>query len=111
MQASVLPEIKGVYRSEYQDIHSQVLQNVLKRLDGAFDRFFERVKNAETPGYPRFKGRNRYNSFTYPQKGTLLPMRAVSASPRSARSRGSFTDLWKGRSRPAPSSTKQGNGT
>ncbi len=46
-------------------LHSQVLQNVLKRLDGAFDRFFERVKKGETPGYPRFKGRNRYNSFTY----------------------------------------------
>ncbi len=64
MQANDLPEIKDI-REEYQDIHSQVLQNVLKRLDGAFDRFFERVKNGETPGYPRFKGRNRYTSFTY----------------------------------------------
>jgi putative transposase len=71
MQASVLPEIKGI-REEYQDIHSQVLQNVLKRLEGAFERFFERVKNGETPGYPRFKGRNRYNSFTYPQAGYSL---------------------------------------
>ncbi len=26
-------------------------------------------RNGETPGYPRFQGRNRYNSFTCPQVG------------------------------------------
>jgi len=31
-----------------------------------YDRFFDRVKNGEKPGYPRFKGRNQYASFTYP---------------------------------------------
>ncbi len=72
MQADDLPEIKGVLREEYQQIHSQVLQNVLKRLDEAFEGFFRRVKAGETPGYPRFQGRNRYNSFTYPQKGYSL---------------------------------------
>ena len=25
------------------------------------------MKNGETPGYPRFHGRDRFNSFTYPQ--------------------------------------------
>jgi putative transposase len=59
-------------REEYQDIHSQVLQDVLLRLDRAFAAFFRRVKNGETPGYPRFQGRNRYNSFTYPQGGYSL---------------------------------------
>ncbi len=72
MQANDLPELKGVIREEYQEIHSQVLQNVLKRLDEAFEGFFRRVKAAEEPGYPRFQGRNRYNSFTYPQKGYSL---------------------------------------
>ena len=51
------------------DIHSQVAQDVLKRLDKAFKSFFRRVKNGETPGYPRFKSWNRYNSFTYPDSG------------------------------------------
>jgi len=46
-----LPEIKEI-RPEYNDIHSQVLQDVLLRLKRAFDRFFERVKNGEKPGYP-----------------------------------------------------------
>jgi putative transposase len=64
-----LPEIKTEIREEYQDIHSQVLQDVLLRLKKAFDNFFRRVANGEEPGYPRFQGRNRYNSFTYPQGG------------------------------------------
>jgi putative transposase len=53
-------------RPEYQEIASHVLQDVLHRLDKAFAAFFRRIRNGETPGYPRFKGRNRYNSFTYP---------------------------------------------
>jgi putative transposase len=74
-----LPEIKEM-RSEYHDIHSQVLQDVLLRLKRAFDRFFERVKNGEKPGYPRFQGRNRYNSFTYPQSGFTLEEKHVTLS-------------------------------
>jgi len=67
-----LPEIKAEIREEYQDIHSQVLQDVLLRLKKAFDNFFRRVANGQEPGYPRFQGRNRYNSFTYAQSGYSL---------------------------------------
>ena len=67
-QSAQLPAIKEV-RPEYHDIHSQVLQDILTRLDRAFQRFFARVKAGETPGYPRFHGANRYNSFTYKQFG------------------------------------------
>jgi putative transposase len=68
MQSAQLPAVKEV-RPEYRDIHSQVLQDVLTRLDRAFQRFFARVKAGQTPGYPRFQGANRYNSFTYKQFG------------------------------------------
>jgi len=61
-----LVEIKEVLRPEYQDIASHVLQDVLFRLEKAYQRFFQRVKNGEKPGYPRFQGRHRYTSFTYP---------------------------------------------
>ncbi len=67
-QSAQLPEIKQA-RPEYQDIYSQVLQNVLTRLDRTFQAFFRRVQAGETPGYPRFKSSNRYNSFTYKQFG------------------------------------------
>src|SRR5438270_9790654 len=53
-------------RPEYQEIGSHVLQDVLHRLDKTFQAFFRRVRNGEKPGYPRFQGRNRYDSFTYP---------------------------------------------
>lgn len=49
--------------------HSQVLQNAQERVDLALKAFFRRVKRGETPGYPRFRGRGWYDSFTYPQSG------------------------------------------
>lgn len=65
-QQNDLPEIKHEIRPEYEDIAAHVLQDVLNRLKKAFDNFFRRCKNGENPGYPRFQGRNRYDSFTYP---------------------------------------------
>ncbi len=70
-QANQLPEIKAI-REEYQDIHSQVLQDVLRRVKKAFDNFFRRCENGETPGFPRFQGCNHYDSFCYPQGGYSL---------------------------------------
>ena len=67
-QNKQLPEIKEI-REEYRDIYSQVLQDVLTRVDKAMDNFFRRVKNGEKPGYPRFKSGDRYDSFTYTQSG------------------------------------------
>jgi putative transposase len=65
-QAVSLPEVKK-FRPEYDSVHSQVLQDVLKRLDKAYQAFFRRVKAGAKAGFPRFQGRNRFDSFTYPQ--------------------------------------------
>ncbi|MBA2704787.1 MAG: IS200/IS605 family element transposase accessory protein TnpB [Blastocatellia bacterium] len=48
-------------------VHSQVLQDVLHRVDRAYQAFFRRCKTGEKPGYPRFRGRGWYDSFTFPQ--------------------------------------------
>lgn len=72
-QIKDLPEIKAIIRPEYQEIGAHVLQDVLRRLDKAYTDFFRRVKNGEKPGYPRFQGRNRYNSFTYPDASGWKP--------------------------------------
>lgn len=53
-------------------VHSQVLQNVSNRVDKAYQAFFRRVKNGEEPGFPRFRGKGWYDSFTYPQSGFSL---------------------------------------
>jgi len=66
-----LPDIKKD-RPDLARIHSQVVQNVLKRVAFAFDNFFRRVKEGQKPGFPRFRSRSRYDSFTYLQSGFSL---------------------------------------
>jgi len=53
-------------------VHSQVLQNINQRIAFAFDNFYNRLEKGEKPGFPRFKGKNRYDSITYPQSGFSL---------------------------------------
>jgi putative transposase len=65
-QAGQLREIKNEC-PEYKNIHAQVLQDVLRRVDKNFRRFFSCVKRGEKAGYPRFRSHSRYNSFVYPQ--------------------------------------------
>jgi putative transposase len=67
-QKAELPDIKAAF-PEYAAINGQVLQDVLLRVERAYHAFFRRLMAGETPGYPRFQGRDRYNSFTYPQVG------------------------------------------
>ena len=67
-QKAELPGIKEAL-PEYGEVNAQVLQNVVQRVDHAFQAFFRRIREGQVPGYPRFHGRNRYNSFTYPQVG------------------------------------------
>ena len=48
----------------YKQVHSQVLQDVILRLDKAYQAFFKKIMK-----YPKFKRREKYNSFSYPQYG------------------------------------------
>jgi putative transposase len=67
----LLPQWKEE-KPELKNVYSQVLQEAVKRVDLAFQAFFRRVQNGEKPGYPRFRGRGRYDSFTYTQSGFSL---------------------------------------
>ena len=60
-QQAQLPAIKEV-RPEFKSVHAHTLQAVLIRLNRSFQNFFRRVQKNESPGFPRFKGRNRFNS-------------------------------------------------
>ena len=68
MQANELSGIKEQF-PEFSNVHSQVLQDILKRLDIAFKHFFRRVKQGQKAGFPRFKGKERFSSICYPQSG------------------------------------------
>ena len=57
------PELKAVY--------SQVLQDVVHRVDLAFKTFFDCVAKGETPGFPRLKGEGQYDSITFTQNDSF----------------------------------------
>jgi putative transposase len=65
-QTAELPGLKAAY-PEFGAVHAHILQDVILRLDRTFQAFFRRMKAGETPGYPRFHGRGRYTSFTFPE--------------------------------------------
>jgi putative transposase len=44
-------------------------QDVLRRVDKTFKAFFRRVKHGQKAGYPRFKPRRRFDSYTFPSYG------------------------------------------
>jgi putative transposase len=71
-QSAQLTQLKAEF-PVYKNVYSQVLQHVLDRLDKAFKNFFR-----SGFGFPRFKGANRYDSFTYPQTGFFLGGRRLS---------------------------------
>ena len=71
-QANELP-LCVEYNPELEDVPSQTRQDVLKRLDKSYKAFFRRLKEmGGKAGFPRFRGRHRYDSFTYPQTGFSL---------------------------------------
>lgn len=67
-------------------VPSHVIQNVLVRLDRAYAAFFRRAQAGRKPGFPRYKSRDRYRSFTYPDpEGNGY--RVISAQGRHAKLR------------------------
>lgn len=67
-QANTLKEQRQA--NEYlAKVNFSATQDVLRRLDKAFQAFFRRVKAGEKPGYPRFKSKGRYDSITFPAYG------------------------------------------
>lgn len=67
-QINELPELSKV-RPDIRITTTDVLSDVLRRLDKAYSNFFRRVKNGEKKkGFPRFKSRKRYDSFIYPRQ-------------------------------------------
>ena len=63
MQSAQLPACKAADPA-LGKVYSQVLQDVLHRVDKTYQAFFRRGR-----GFPRFKGKGWFDSFTYPQAG------------------------------------------
>jgi putative transposase len=52
-------------RDWYADIHADVLQDMVKRVDLAFVRFVQGDSKGKHSGKPRFKAKKRYRTFAY----------------------------------------------
>lgn len=72
------PEQSAWYKAErgsnayFARLNFSSAQATLRQLNKSFEAFFRRVKKAkpgEKPGYPRFKPRDRFDSFTLPSYG------------------------------------------
>ena len=61
-------------------LHSQVKQNIPKRISEAYKHFFRRVKNGEVPGFPKFKKRVFYSSITFPQYKNKIKSNKIAVS-------------------------------
>jgi putative transposase len=67
-QAAQLKEARDA-DEKLKFLNYSACQDVLRRLKKSFDGFFRRIKKGETPGYPRFKSADRFDSVTFPSYG------------------------------------------
>ncbi|WP_253704784.1 RNA-guided endonuclease InsQ/TnpB family protein [Thermus scotoductus] len=123
-QKRYLPQIREEL-PQYKRVHSQVLQDVLHRVDKAFQGFFRRLKAKKgKAGYPASRGRGATTPLPSPRPtkpgsssrraGSVYSSRCFpdgKAATGLAPSRLSSTALWKGRSRRRRLSGKASIGT
>lgn len=70
-QQNSLPAFKEVW-PEYKRLNSMSLQATLKRVDYAFQRFFNGLSK-----YPRFKSVHKYSGWTYPDARQGFKVKAI----------------------------------
>ncbi|MET7365093.1 transposase [Streptomyces sp. NPDC005566] len=68
-QSAQLKEIRAFDPERHGRWSFSSQQATLRRLDKAFTAFFRRVKSGDTPGYPRFRGVNWFDTVDFPKDG------------------------------------------
>lgn len=69
MQSAQLKEIRAFDPERQGRWSFSSQQATLRRLDKAFAAFFRRIKAGDTPGYPRFRGVNWFDTVDFPKDG------------------------------------------
>ncbi|WP_329436820.1 transposase [Streptomyces sp. NBC_01280] len=69
MQSAQLKEIRAFDPERQGRWSFSSQQATLRRLDKAFAAFFRRIKSGDTPGYPRFRGVNWFDTVEFPKDG------------------------------------------
>ena len=78
-QQKELTELRAA-EPEYNAVAAVILRSPLVWLERAYRAFFRRVKQGGAPGFPRFRSRDRYDSFSFPRpvvSGALLQIPAL----------------------------------
>ena len=74
-QANALKEIRS-FNEGIGKLNCSASQDVLRRLDKSFQSFFRRIKTGDiAAGFPRFKGKDRFNSITFPTYGNGIKLK------------------------------------
>lgn len=68
-QSAQLKDIRAVDPDRQGRWSFSSQQATLRRLDRAFQAFFRRVRSGDTPGYPRFRGTNWFDTVEFPRDG------------------------------------------
>ncbi|MCY0931674.1 transposase [Streptomyces sp. H27-H1] len=68
-QSAQLKEIRAFDPERHGRWSFSSQQATLRRLDKAFTAFFRRIKSGDTPGYPRFRGVNWFDTVDFPKDG------------------------------------------
>ncbi|MFC8307247.1 RNA-guided endonuclease InsQ/TnpB family protein [Streptomyces olivaceus] len=69
MQSAQLKDIRAFDPERQGRWSFSSQQATLRRLDKAFAAFFRRIKSGETPGHPRFRGVNWFDTVEFPKDG------------------------------------------
>ncbi|MEU7380087.1 transposase [Streptomyces sp. NPDC042207] len=69
MQSAQLKDIRAFDPERQGRWSFSSQQATLRRLDKAFAAFFRRTKAGDTPGYPRFRGVNWFDTVDFPRNG------------------------------------------
>jgi putative transposase len=63
-------QVKAIRQAGSLDLANySACQDILRRVEKTFKAFFRRVKAGQKAGYPRFKSRRRFDSYTFPSYG------------------------------------------
>jgi putative transposase len=71
VQKDDLPNTKKLF-PEYKEMPAQMLQDVIERVNKAFDRFTKGDSKGKRSGKPKFKGRPYFKSVCFPQGVEIL---------------------------------------
>ena len=86
-QYGSLTEIRKADPLGYGAFSVTVSRGVLIRLDNAMKRFFNRVKQGETPGFPRFRPSNRWKTMEL-KETHIIDGQGPRQNERTSRSKG-----------------------